>query len=76
MAAKKRILASEDVPPIISLMAAHKSSAGVQQAGCETLAILVMGEKNQIAIPANGGIEVLVKAMGAHESSAGVQKAG
>ena len=76
MSAKKRILESGDVALIISLMAAHESSAGVQEAGCGTLTNLAMGEKSRVTIAAKGGVDAVVRAMAAHGLSAGVQQAG
>ncbi|KAJ1486193.1 hypothetical protein T484DRAFT_1790488 [Baffinella frigidus] len=76
LAAKKRVQESKDIGLVISLMGAHESSAGVQEAGCETLANLAVDEKNEVTILAKGGIEAIMRAMGAHGSSAGVQEKG
>ncbi|KAJ1491264.1 armadillo-type protein [Baffinella frigidus] len=76
-AAKSRVQGSKDVGLIISLMGAHKSSVGVQEAGCVSLIMIVAGNaESQAATAAQGGVEAVLGAMGAHESIAIVQQWG
>ncbi|KAJ1480464.1 hypothetical protein T484DRAFT_1810684, partial [Baffinella frigidus] len=76
--AAKRVRESKDISLIISLMGAHTSSVGVQEAGCVSLRDMADDkdgrDPNKVAISAKGGIEAVVRAMGAHESIAIVQE--
>eukprot|EP00290_Baffinella_frigidus_P011452 CAMPEP_0180141772 /NCGR_PEP_ID=MMETSP0986-20121125/15136_1 /TAXON_ID=697907 /ORGANISM="non described non described, Strain CCMP2293" /LENGTH=466 /DNA_ID=CAMNT_0022084747 /DNA_START=199 /DNA_END=1595 /DNA_ORIENTATION=+ len=76
----ERVKGSKDIGLIISLMGAHKPSAGVQEAGCVSLQGLTDDkdgkDPNKMAVAAKGGIEAVLTAMGAHESIAGVQENG
>ena len=58
-------------------MGAHRSSEGVQNAGCCALRDLTANHApNKVALAAHTGIAVVVVAMGVHKSSMGAQKHG
>lgn len=58
---------------VVAAMRAHIGSAGVQKAGCNTLAGVALPDANKATVAAAGAVEAIASAMLAHAGSADVQ---